>query len=106
MRSDLVLSRDVLMPGGFVVFDDIGSVGAPGVTAAVWQGVIEDGLIPVFQSRKLYGTWGKPCPIDLPPQLPHFPHEVLGYTMHHIEDAAVDVPERALSARGRRLTFS
>ena len=87
VRSDLLLAKKLLMPGGVVIFDDIVSMHTPGVTAAVWEGVMSDELIPLFQSRKFYGTWGTPWRIDLPDHLPKYPHEVFGHTMLHIEDA-------------------
>ncbi|MGO9029918.1 MAG: class I SAM-dependent methyltransferase [Acidimicrobiales bacterium] len=86
VRSDLLLSRQLLMPGGVVAFDDIISMHTPGVTAAVWEGVLRDELVPLFQSRKFYGTWGAPCHIDIPEELPSHPHHVLGHTMLHVED--------------------
>ena len=90
VRSDLLLAKRLLAPGGVVVFDDIVSMHTPGVTAAVWEGVIRDELIPLFQSRKLYGTWGTPLHVDIPEELPSYPHHVLGHTMLHVEDAVSD----------------
>jgi hypothetical protein len=94
VRSDLLLSKQLLMPGGVVAFDDIISVHTPGVTAAVWEGVLRDELVPLFQSRKFYGTWGAPFHVDVPEELPSCPHEVLGHAMLHVEDpvAVVDPP--------------
>lgn len=88
VRSDLLLSKRLLVPGGVVVFDDIITLHTPGVTAAVWEGVTGEGLVPLFQSMKFYGTWDAPFDIDLPSGLLSYPHEVAGHTMLHIEAAA------------------
>ena len=53
------------MPGGVVVFDDIITAHTPGVTAAVWQGATSDGLVPLCQTWKLYGTWDKALGIKI-----------------------------------------
>jgi hypothetical protein len=85
VRSDLLLTRELLVEGGVVVFDDIVSMHTPGVTAAVWEGVVVDGLVPLLQSRKLYCTWGAPLPFDTPSGVPTFWHDVRGHTMRHVE---------------------
>ena len=95
VRSDLLLAKELLLPGGIVVFDDIVTMHTPGVTAAVWEGVMNDGLIPLFQSRKFYGTWGSRIDMRLPEELPRFSHEVLGHMMFNIEDAPPPAPVAA-----------
>jgi hypothetical protein len=87
VRSDLLLSRGLLVEGGVVVFDDIVSRHTPGVTAAVWEGVLVGELVPLLQSKKLYGTWGEPIPIDVPSELPTYEHDVMGHVVRHVEDA-------------------
>ena len=85
VRSDLLLAKSLLMPGGFVIFDDIVTLHTPGVTAAVWEGVIHDGLIPVYQTHKLYGTWSDPLDVEIPEDFKRFAHDVCGHTMSHLE---------------------
>ena len=85
VRSDLLLAKSLLVPGGFVVFDDIITLHTPGVTAAVWEGVISDELIPLYQTNKLYGTWDEPLNIAIPKEFSQFTHAVLGHTMAHLE---------------------
>jgi hypothetical protein len=85
VRSDLLLAKSLLMPGGFVIFDDIITLHTPGVTAAVWEGVIRDGLIPVYQTHKLYGTWDEPLKVEIPKDFNRFTHRVCGHTMSHLE---------------------
>ena len=85
VRSDLLLAKQLLIPGGVVIFDDLLSPHTPGVTAAVWEGVANDGLIPMLQSIKFYGTWSSPFSIDLPAGLSSYSHTVRGHTMLHVE---------------------
>ena len=47
VRLDAEHARRMLQPGGLVVFDDYRSEHTPGVSAAVWEAVFTDGLIPV-----------------------------------------------------------
>ena len=95
VRSDLLLAKSLLMPGGFVIFDDIITLHTPGVTAAVWEGVIQDGLIPVFQTHKLYGTWDDPPKVEIPREFNQYWHSVCGHTMSHLEFVP-DVPDELL----------
>ena len=90
VRSDLLLCKRLLTPGGVVVFDDIVTMHAPGVPAAVWEGVLSDELVPLFQSRKFYGTWGTPLHVDIPKEFRSDSHDVLGHMMLHIEDVPID----------------
>lgn len=83
VRQDLLLAKRLLKPGGVVVFDDLLSHHTPGVTSAVWEGVANDGLIPLFQTIKFYGAWGDVPTIDVP--FPKFPHIIHGYEMFHLE---------------------
>jgi hypothetical protein len=91
VRSDLLLAKSLLIPGGFVIFDDIVARHTPGVTAAVWEGVVCDGLIPVYQTFKLYGTWDEPPKLKLSSEFSQFSHNVSGYAMSQIE-YTVSVP--------------
>src|ERR1039458_3534695 len=65
VRSDLLLAKELLIPGGVVSFDDITSPHTPGVQCAVWEGVIRDNFVPMYQSVKMYGTWGTPLNVTL-----------------------------------------
>jgi hypothetical protein len=85
VRLDLLLAKDLLVPGGVVAFDDLLSPHTPGVTSAVWEGVANDGLIPLLQTIKFYGTWERPISIDVPACLPCYEHVVHGYVMRHVE---------------------
>lgn len=59
VRGDVTAARTLLRPDGIVVFDDYRSPHTPGVSAAVWEAVIEHGLKPIALSpQKFYGTWG------------------------------------------------
>lgn len=56
--------KTILRPGGVVVFDDWRSEHTPGVTAAVWESVFCDGLIPVvITPTKLYGVFSETDPL-------------------------------------------
>jgi hypothetical protein len=53
----------MLRDDGIVVFDDYRSVHTPGVSVAVWEAMLRDGLKPIALTRKKwYGTWGDPNP--------------------------------------------
>lgn len=63
VHIDAVNAKALLRPGGLVVFDDYRSEHTPGVSAAVWQAIISDGLIPVaLTPAKLYGVYDSPQP--------------------------------------------
>lgn len=58
VQADLVNTRPLMAPGGVVVLDDFRALHTPGVAAAAWTAVVNDGLIPVCASeQKLYATW-------------------------------------------------
>jgi len=63
VRQDLALSRSLLAPRGVVVVDDISAGHVPGVAAAVWRAVAEDGLRPFALGAKLFATWGEEPPV-------------------------------------------
>lgn len=85
VRADLLLAKALLTSGGVVSFDDLLSPHTPGVTAAVWEGVANDGLIPMLQTIKFYGTWDSPINVEIPNGLNAIPHVVRGHAMQHIE---------------------
>jgi predicted O-methyltransferase YrrM len=59
VQTDLASAKALLHENGLVVFDDIQSDHTPGVAAAVWAAVANNGLRPIVISQgKLYGTWG------------------------------------------------
>jgi len=61
VRIDARNARILLQPGGVVVFDDWRSEHTPGVTAAVWEAVYANGLIPVVLTpAKFYGVFSHP----------------------------------------------
>lgn len=58
VRADIALSHAVSLPGAIVVLDDVSAAHTPGVTAAVWEAVANDGLTPlVITQNKMYATW-------------------------------------------------
>lgn len=58
VRGDVEAARELVRPDGVVVFDDYRSEHTPGVSAAVWEAVITDGLVPLLVTpSKLYGAW-------------------------------------------------
>jgi len=58
---DVASARAMLQPDGVVVFDDYRAAHTPGVAAAVWFAIRDDGLCPVWISpNKMYATWGDP----------------------------------------------
>jgi predicted O-methyltransferase YrrM len=64
VRGDLTAARTVLGDDGIAVCDDYRSPHTPGVSAAVWEAVANNGLSAVWITpQKLYGTWGDPAPI-------------------------------------------
>lgn len=85
VRQDLLLAKELLVPGGVVSFDDLLSPHTPGVTAAVWEGVANDGLIPMMQTIKFYGTWDSPIDVPMPSGLNATAHEVRGHQMVNVE---------------------
>ena len=55
VRQDVINAQTILRPGGIVAFDDYRTEHTPGVSAAVWQAVISDGLVPVaITPQKMY----------------------------------------------------
>ena len=84
VRNDLLLAKELLIPGGIVIFDDIISLHTPGVSGAVWEGVVNDGLLPLFQTRKLYATWDPDVAPPVPAGFSAGFHEVLGHPMNHL----------------------
>lgn len=56
VRSDLDLALKLSHKGQIVVLDDIRHGHTPGVPAAAWESVANDGLIPFAMSEKLYAT--------------------------------------------------
>lgn len=56
---DVESARRITLPDGLVVFDDFRSWHTPGVSAAVWEAVLDRGLRPICTSlQKFYGTFG------------------------------------------------
>ena len=63
VRGDVAAAKQLLRPGGLVVFDDFRSEHTPGTTAAVWQAVVNDGLVPVaLTPNKMYAVFSDPEP--------------------------------------------
>lgn len=63
VREDARNAKRLLREDGLVVFDDWRGEHTPGVTAAVFESVFTDGLIPVaLTPSKFYGVFGDPTP--------------------------------------------
>jgi Methyltransferase domain len=61
VRGDIGSAKQLLRPGGLVVFDDYRSEHTPGTSAAVWEAVANDGLVPVaLTPNKMYGVFSDP----------------------------------------------
>ncbi len=59
VAPDIANARLLLKPDGIVALDDYRSPHTPGVSAAAWQAVFEQGLKPFLLSEhKMYATWG------------------------------------------------
>lgn len=60
---DVANARALMRPGGVAVFDDYRGEHTPGVAAAVWAAVVQDGLIPLaLTTQKFYGVYDDPEP--------------------------------------------
>jgi hypothetical protein len=58
VRDDIRLVRDLLVRGGIVALDDWRTAHTPGVHAAIWGAVHQDGLVPlVVSDAKMYATF-------------------------------------------------
>jgi SAM-dependent methyltransferase len=63
VRGDIAAAKQLLRPGGLVVFDDFRSEHTPGTSAAVWEAVASDGLVPVaLTPQKMYAVFSDPEP--------------------------------------------
>lgn len=63
VAGDVDAAREMLRPGGLVVFDDFRAGHTPGTAAAVWEAVFTKGLRPIcVTANKLYGSWDDPLP--------------------------------------------
>jgi hypothetical protein len=63
VRGDTAAAKQLLRPGGLVVFDDFRSEHTPGTSAAVWEAVASDGLVPVaLTPQKMYAVFSDPEP--------------------------------------------
>ncbi|MGW8976522.1 class I SAM-dependent methyltransferase, partial [Streptomyces platensis] len=65
VHGDILTVRELLTGNGVVVMDDYRAEHCPGVAAATWQAVANEGLRPVcLTGTKFYGTWGDPEPLQ------------------------------------------
>lgn len=63
VKTDCQSSKQLMRPGGVVSFDDFRNHKTPGVAAAIWESVVNDGLIPFATTpKKLYGCYDDPAP--------------------------------------------
>ncbi|MEV0370661.1 class I SAM-dependent methyltransferase [Streptomyces sp. NPDC050636] len=64
VHGDILAVRELLTENGVVVMDDYRAEHCPGVAAATWQAVANEGLRPIcITGTKFYGTWGDPEPL-------------------------------------------
>ena len=64
VHGDILAVRELLTGHGVVVMDDYRAEHCPGVAAATWQAVANEGLRPIcITGTKFYGTWGDPEPL-------------------------------------------
>lgn len=65
VHGDILAVRSLLTAHGVVVMDDYRAEHCPGVAAATWQAVANEGLRPIcITGTKFYGTWGDPEPLQ------------------------------------------
>ncbi|MFE1775363.1 class I SAM-dependent methyltransferase [Streptomyces sp. NPDC059008] len=65
VHGDILAVRELLTGSGVVVLDDYRAEHCPGVAAATWQAVANEGLRPIcITGTKFYGTWGDPEPVQ------------------------------------------
>ncbi|WP_395370990.1 class I SAM-dependent methyltransferase [Streptomyces tubercidicus] len=65
VHGDILAVRELLTSSGVVVMDDYRAEHCPGVAAATWQAVANEGLRPIcITGTKFYGTWGDPEPLQ------------------------------------------
>ncbi|MFG2137031.1 class I SAM-dependent methyltransferase [Streptomyces sp. NPDC048650] len=65
VQGDILAVRELLTDEGVVVMDDYRAEHCPGVAAATWQAVANEGLRPIcITGTKFYGTWGDPEPMQ------------------------------------------
>ncbi|MYT13388.1 Methyltransferase domain-containing protein [Streptomyces sp. SceaMP-e96] len=65
VHGDILAVRELLTGHGVVVMDDYRAEHCPGVAAATWQAVANEGLRPIcITGTKFYGTWGDPEPLQ------------------------------------------
>ncbi|MFH9229561.1 class I SAM-dependent methyltransferase [Streptomyces lydicus] len=65
VHGDILAVRELLSDSGVVVLDDYRAEHCPGVAAATWQAVSNEGLRPIcITGTKFYGTWGDPEPLQ------------------------------------------
>jgi hypothetical protein len=58
VRTDINTARDLVNDRGVVAMDDFRVLHAPGVAAAVWEAVSNEGLVPIcISEQKFYGAW-------------------------------------------------
>lgn len=64
VRTDIASCRALVREGGVLVFDDWRKANTPGVSAAMWEAILNEGLRPVISTEfKFYCTWGDPEPL-------------------------------------------
>lgn len=63
VRSDIDLVPRLLQDGGIVILDDYRTLHTPGVSAAIWESVVNGRLRPICLTHdKMYASWGPDRP--------------------------------------------
>lgn len=66
VRMDIANTRTLLNENGIVVMDDFRALHTPGVAAAVWDAVSNQGLTPIcITEQKFYGSWNPRIALDI-----------------------------------------
>ena len=65
VRSDIASCKALVRKGGILAFDDWRKANTAGVSAAMWEAILNEGLRPAISTEfKFYATWGDPVPLQ------------------------------------------
>ncbi|UQA95143.1 class I SAM-dependent methyltransferase [Streptomyces halobius] len=99
VHGDILAVRELLTETGVVVMDDYRAEHCPGVAAATWQAVADEGLRPIcITGTKFYGTWGDPEPLQKALLEWLRPRKDIWHEVQYVHDA----PLIRLSAKGAK----
>jgi hypothetical protein len=103
-RADILLAKQLLVPGGAIVIDDLVSRHFPDVAAAIWEAVMADGLVPSITTSKLYGSFDAILDVEMPTGFRSSRVEILGHMVRGANGPATGLKrlQRGLRRRLRR----